>query len=138
MERPESITQVIPEVDTLVSQVTLLLGTIPRENTQLQHRSTPDDVSDILGTRTFRRYVDTPLQMLDGIIINQPKCFLPLAEEAKKIAEEIRIKKINEKWAGIPHEQVLNQSVNEQSNSIQIWEQVAPLQLAKEHLPGEI
>ena len=82
--------------------------------------------------------MDTPLQTLDGIIVNQPKQFLPLAEEAKRIAEEIRIERINEQWAGIPHEQLLNQSLNDQLNSIQILEQLAPLQLAKEHLLGDI
>ena len=78
------------------------------------------------------------MQTLDGIIVNQPKCFLPLTEEAKRIAEEIRIEKINEQWAGIPREQLLNQSFNDQLNSIQILEQLAPLQLAKEHLPADI
>ena len=82
--------------------------------------------------------MDTPLQTLDRIIVNQSKCFLPLAEEAKRIAKEIRIENINEQWAGIPHKQLLNQSVNDQLNSIQILEQLAPLQLAKEHLPGDI
>ena len=91
-----------------------------------------------MGTRAFQRYVDTPIQTLDGIVVNQPKHFLPLAKEAKRIAEEIRIKKINEQWAGIPQEQLLNQSFNDQLNSIQILEQLAPLQLAKEHLPGDI
>ena len=75
---------------------------------------------------------------MDGLIVNQPKCFLPLAQEARKIAEEIRIKKINEQWAGILREQLLNQSFNDQLNSIQILEQLAPLQLAKDHLPGDI
>ena len=41
--------------------------------------------------------------------------------------KEIRIEKINEQWAGIPHEQLLNQSFNDQLNSIQILEQLAPL-----------
>ena len=58
--------------------------------------------------------------------------------EAKNIAEEIRIERINIQWAGIPHEQLLNQSFTDQLNSIQILEQLAPLQLAKEHLPGDI
>ena len=75
---------------------------------------------------------------MDGIVVNQPKWFLPLAEEAKRIAMEIRIEKINEQWAGIPHEQLLNQSFTDQLNSIQILEQLASLQLAKEHLPGDI
>ena len=86
----------------------------------------------------FQRYVETPIQTLDGIIVNQPKHFLPLAQEARKIAEEIRIKKINEQWASIPREQLLNQSFNDQLNSIQILEQLAPLQLTKDHLPGDI
>ena len=82
-----------PRRETLVSQVTPLLGTTPSENTQIQHRNMPEDISDILGTRVYQRYVDTPLQTLDGIIVNQPKWFLPLTEEAKRIAEEIRIER---------------------------------------------
>ena len=125
-KQPESTTGTILEGETLVSQVTLLLGTTPSENTQIQHRNTPEDISDILGTRVYQRYVDTPLQTLNGIIVNQPKWFLPLAEEAKRIAEEIRIEKINKQWAGIPREQLLNQSFNDQLNLIQILEQLDP------------
>ena len=118
--------------------VTPLLGTTPRENHQLQHKNTPDDISDILVTRDYQGYVETPIQTLDGIVVNQPKRFLPLAEEAKRLAEEIRIKKLNEQWSGIPHEQLLNQSFTDHLNSIQILEQLAPLQLAKQHLPADI
>ena len=81
----------------------------------------------------FQRYVKTPIQTLDGIIVTQPKCFLPLAQEARKIAEEICIKKINEQWPGLPQEQLLNQSFNDQLNSIQILKQ-----LTKDHLLGDI
>ena len=102
MEKPEFTADTIPEGETLVSQVMSLLGTTPSKNTQIQHKNTPEDISDILGTRVYQRYVDTPLQTLDGIIVNQPKWFLPLTKEAKRIAEEIRIEKINEQWAGIP------------------------------------
>ena len=49
----------------------------------------PYDISDILGTRVYQGYIETPLQTLDGIIVNQLKWFLPLAEEAKHIAKEI-------------------------------------------------
>ena len=128
----------ISTADSLVSQVTPLLGITPHESTQLQSTNTPEDIEEILGTRAFQRYVDTPIKTLDGIVVNQPKRFLPLAQEARKIAEEIRIKKINEQWAGILREQLLNQSFNDQLNSIQILEQLAPLQLAKDHLPGDI
>ena len=138
MERPEAKTKVTSAGDTLVSPVTPLLGITPHKNTQLQSRNTPEDIADILGTRAFQRYVDTPLQTLDGIIVNQPKHFLSLAKEAKKIPKEIKIEKINEQWAGIPREQLLNQSFNDQLNSIQILQRLAPLQLVKEHLPGDI
>ena len=94
------MTAVTSTADTLVSQVTPLLGITPHESTQLQSTNTPEE--EILGTRAFQRYVDTPIQTLDGIVVSQPKHFLPLAQEARKIAEEIRIKKINEQWAGIP------------------------------------
>ena len=124
--------------ETPVQQVTPLLGTTPRENLQLQHRNSPDDISDVLGTRIYQGYEETPLQTLDGIVVNQPKRFLLLVEEAKCLTEEIRIKKLNEQWAGIPHKQLLNQSFTDQLNSIQILEQLAPLQLAKEHLPVDI
>ena len=91
LTRQETMTDVISTADTLVSQVTPLLGITPHESTQLQSTNTPEDIEQILGTRVFQRYVDTPIQTLDGIVVNQPKCFLPLAQEAKKIAEEIRI-----------------------------------------------
>ena len=124
--------------ETPVSQVTPLLGTTPRENHQLQHRNTANDISDIPGTCVYQGYVETPIQTLDGIVVNQLKRFLPLAEEAKCLAEEIRIEKFNEQWSGIMHEQLLNQSFADQLNSIQILEQLAPLQLAKQHLPVDI
>ena len=95
------MTDITSTADTLISQVTPLLGITSCESTQLQSMNTPEDVEQILGTRAFQRYVDTPIQTLDGIVVNQPKRFLPLSKEAKKIAKEIRIEKINEQWAGI-------------------------------------
>ena len=136
--RQEITTDVTSTADTLINQVTPLLGITPCKSTQLQSMITPEDIEEILGTRAFQRSVDTPIQTLDRILVNQQKHFLLLAKEAKRIAEEIRIEKINEQWAGIPREQLLNQSFNDQLNSIQILEQLAPLQLAKEHLPGNI
>ena len=115
-----------PEAETPISQVMSLLGTTPSENSQILHRNRPEDILDILGTRVYQGYIETLLQTLDGIIVNQPKRFLPLAEEAKHIAEGIRIEKINEQWAGIPCEQLLNQSFTDQLNSIQILEQLTP------------
>ena len=81
--------------ETTIRQVSLLLGTTPRENLQLQNKNSPEDISDVLGTHVFQGYAETPLQTLDGIVVNQPKRFLPLAKEVKHLAEEIRIQKLN-------------------------------------------
>ena len=110
----------------------------PTENVQVRDRNQPEDIADILGTTAFKGYVNTPIQTLDGIVVQQPKWFLPLAEEAKRSAEEICIEKLNEQWAGIPHKKLLNQSFRDQLNSLQILEQLAPLELAKQHLPTDI
>ena len=83
-------------------------------------------------------YVRTPIQILDGLYVTQPKHFLSLAEEAKRLAEELHKEKQAEQWAGIPHEKLLNQSFRDQFNSLQILEQLAPLHLAREHLPSDI
>ena len=69
--------------DTPVHQVQPLLGTTPIENTQLRDRNRPEDIADILGTTAFKGYVNTPIQTLDGIYIQQPKWFLPLAKVTK-------------------------------------------------------
>ena len=58
--------------ETPVQQVSPLLGTTHRENLQLWNRNSPEDISDVLGTNVFQGYVNTPLQTLDGIVVNQP------------------------------------------------------------------
>ena len=75
---------------------------------------------------------------MDGIYVNQPKRFLPLAKEAKKLAEEFRKEQVASQWAGIPHEKLLQESFVEQLNSLQILDQLVPLKAAKEHLPKDI
>ena len=69
--------------NTPVCQVQPLLGTTHRENLQLRDRNQPEDIADVLGTTVFKRYISTPIQTLDGILVQQPKWCLPLAEEAK-------------------------------------------------------
>ena len=78
------------------------------------------------------------MQTLDSINVNQPKRFLPLAKEAKKLAEEFKKEEIASQWAGIPHEKLLQESFVEQLNSLQSLDQLAPLTAAKEHLPKDI
>ena len=124
--------------ETLVHPVEPVLGTTPSENCQLQDRNRPQDITDILGMAAYEGYVQTLIQTLDSLYGNQPKHFMPLAEEAKRLAEEICKEKQAKQWAGILHEKLLNQSFLDQLNSLQILEQLAPLQLAKEHLPSDI
>ena len=95
-------------------------------------------VQQLLEIKSCKDYVKTPLQTLDGIYVNQPKRILPLAKEAKKVAEEFRKEEITSQWAGIPHEKLLQESFVEQLNSLQSLDQLAPLMAAKEHLSKDI
>ena len=95
-------------------------------------------VQQILEIESYKDYVKTPLQTLDGIYVNQPKWFLPLAKEAKMLAEEFRKEQVASQWAGIPHEKLLQVSFVEQLYSLQSLDQLAPLKAAKEHLPKDI
>ena len=72
-----------------VHPVEPVLGTTPLENHRLQNRNQPQDITDILGMTAYEGYVQTPIQTLDDLCVNQPKHFLPLAEEAKRLAEEL-------------------------------------------------
>ena len=76
--------------------------------------------------------------MLDGISVNQPSNFLPLAKEAKKLTEALKKEQDISQWAGISPEKLLQDSFLEQFNSIQAFEQLAPLHVAREHLPKDI
>ena len=58
---PKSTEDKASDSETLVSQVTLLLGITPSKNCQLQHKNTPDDILDILGMRVYQGYVETPI-----------------------------------------------------------------------------
>ena len=68
---------------TPVHQVKPVWGTTPTKNQQMQNRNRPQDIMDILGTVAYEGYIQTSIQTLDSIYVNQPKHFLPLAEGAK-------------------------------------------------------
>ena len=61
-------------------------------------------VQQILEIKSYQDYVKIPLQTLDGIYVNQPKRFLSLAKEAKKLAEEFRKEEFASQWPGISPE----------------------------------
>ena len=85
-----------------------------------------------------REYTETPLKTLDGLYVTQPKRFLPLAQEAKKLAKELCKEEIASQWAGLPPEKLLQESFLEQLDTLQALDQLAPLTAAKEHLPSNI
>ena len=114
-----------------------VLGFTPAEIWQAQAEPKLT-VEQLLEIESCQEYVKTPLQTLDGIYVHQPKRFLPLAKEAKKLAEEFKKEHVTSQWAGIPHEKLLQESFVEQLNSLQILDQLAPLKAAKEHLPKDV
>ena len=83
-------------------------------------------------------HVNMPLQTLGGQYVNQPSHFLPLVQEARKLAQKIKQEEEALQWSGIPVKQLLNSSFTEQLNCIQSPQQIAPLHAAKEHLPKDI
>ena len=95
-------------------------------------------VQQLLEIESCKDYVKTPLQTLDGIYINQPKRFLPLAKEVKKLLEEFQKEQITSQWAGLTPEKLLQESFMEQLDTLQSLDQLAPLTAAKEHLPTDI
>ena len=92
----------------------------------------------LLEIESCQEYVKTPFQTLDGIYVHQPKRFLPLAKETKKLTEALKKEQDTAQWARIPPEKLLQESFIEQLNSIQALEQLAPLHAAREHLPQDI
>ena len=95
-------------------------------------------VLQLLEVKPCREYTETPLKTLDGLYVTQPKRFLPLAQEAKKLATELRKEEIAPQWAGLPPETLLQEFFLEQLDALQALDQLAPLTAAKEHLPGDI
>ena len=85
-----------------------------------------------------QEYIKTLLQTLDGIYVHQPKRFLLLAKQARKLAEAFKKEQVASQWAGITHEKMLQKTFVEQLNSLQTLEQLVPLKAAKEHLPKDI
>ena len=69
---------------------------------------------------------------------NQLSRFLPLAQEAKKLAKKLKEEEEASQWSGLPIKKLLNKSFTEQPNYIQVLQQIAPLHSTREHLPQDI
>ena len=105
----------------------------------MQKRRDPNlTLDELLGLSPCEDNISTPLQTLDRLYVNQPSQFLPLAQEAKKLAKRIKAEEEASQYSGIPVEQLLNNSFNEQLNCIQSLQQIAPLHSTKDHLPQDI
>ena len=75
-------------------------------------------VSQLLEIEPCREYTETPLKMLDSLYVMQPKRFLPLAQEAKKLVEELHKEEIASQWAGLLHKKLLQESFLEQLDAL--------------------
>ena len=95
-------------------------------------------VSQLLEIEPCSEYTETPLKMLDSLYVMQPKRFLPLVQEAKKLAAELCKEEIASQWAGLPPKKHLQESFLEQPDALQALDQLAPLTAVKDHLPGDI
>ena len=110
------------------------LGFTPVEIRRAQNKPTLT-IPQLLEIEPCKDYTETPLQTLDGLYVMQPKRFLPLAQETKKLAEELCKEEIASQWAGLPPEKLLQESFVEQLDALQALGQLAPLTAVKEHLP---
>ena len=120
-----------------IQPVEPVVGLTPEE----QHRKEEDPdltLDELLGLSSCKDYISTPLQSLDGLYVNQPSRFLPLAQEAKKLANRIKEEEEASQWSGIPIKKLLNNSFTEQLNCIQTLQQVTPLHIMKDHLLQDI
>ena len=106
---------------------------------QYRKEEDPDLALDkLLGLSSCKDHISTPLQTLDGLYVNQPSQFLPLAQEAKKLAKRIKEKEEASQWSEITVKKLLNNSFTEQLNCIQTLQQIAPHHSMKDHLPQDI
>ena len=77
---------------TPIQPVEPVLGLTPEE--QCRREEDPNlTLDELLGLSSCKDHISTSLQTLDGLYVNQPSQFLPLAQEAKKLAKESKQKK---------------------------------------------
>ena len=106
-----------------IQPVEPVVGLTPEE----QHKKEEDPnltLIELLGLTPCEGHINTPLQTFDGLYINQPSRFLPLAQEAQKLAKKLKEEEAS-KWSGIPPKKLFNESFTEQLNYIQTLQQMA-------------
>ena len=119
-----------------IQPVEPVIGLTPEE--QCRKEEDPDlTLDELLGLSFCKDHISTPLQTLDRLYANQLSRFLPLAQEAKKLAKIIKEEEEASQWSGILV-LILNNSFTEELNRIQTLQQITPLHRAKDHLPQDI
>ena len=83
-----------------IQPVEPVVGLTPEE----QHKNEDPNLTliELLGLTPCEGHITTQLQTLDGIYVNQPSRFLPLAQEAKKLAKKLKEEEEASQWSGIP------------------------------------
>ena len=72
-----------------IQTVEPVAGLTPEE--QCKNKEDSDlTLIELLSLTPCEGHITTPLQTLDGIYVNQPSRFLPLAQEAKKLAKKLK------------------------------------------------
>ena len=131
-ERDRSNNRTVP-----IQPVKPVVGLTPEEQDK-REEDADLTLDELLGLIPCEQHIATPLQTLDGLYVHQPSRFLPLAQEAKKLAKRLKEEEEASQWSGIPIEKLLSDSLTEQLNYIQALHQIAPLHSAREHLPPDI
>ena len=85
------------------------LGFTPAQISQAQNEPTLP-IPQLLETEPCKDYTETLLKTLDGLYLTQLKRFLPLIQEAKKLAEKFHKEEIASQWAGLLPEKLLQES----------------------------
>ena len=95
-----------------------VVGLTPQEQCRKEEDSDLT-LTELLGLTSCEEHITTPLQTLDGLYVNQLSRFLPLAQEAKKLARKLKEEEEASQWSGICIKKLLNDLFTEQLNYIQ-------------------
>ena len=88
---------------------------------QCKKEEDPDvTLDELLGLTSCEEHITTPLQTLDGLYVNQPSRFLPLAQEAKKLARKLKEDEEASQWSGIPIDPLRSSSMTHSQSSLTI------------------
>ena len=72
-----------------IQPVEPVVGLTPEEQSKKEEDPDPT-LDEVLGLTLCEEHITTPLQTLDGLYVNQPSRFLPLAQKAKKLARKLK------------------------------------------------